>query len=328
MLVYKYLTEERFDVLENSSVRFTQPSALNDPFDTMPDLEEVNDEIVNRFMSDPEKVERLFSEISRRGIFTVGFMVKLAWLRETKHPNYREILKLFISKSVNYQVKEAIAENNDVNYLVLSLSKRKDNLLMWSHYANSHMGYVIGFDADKLRGFLEGLLKFKQLHDVLYSEKRYVVPRDLLSLVDIHAVRGIEGIKSAYFDRDSFVKGNLLRKSRDWFYEEEVRFFAASGKASSSDKTDLKGYKVFLFKFPKDAIVEIIAGANMSESARTKLKKIQEDKFPQSSLLRAYVSSKKFSVLFDSYESEAFSPALTLMNEISSLKWEDYPPMF
>jgi hypothetical protein len=31
--LYKYVTAERIDVLQNELIRFTQPSALNDPWD-------------------------------------------------------------------------------------------------------------------------------------------------------------------------------------------------------------------------------------------------------------------------------------------------------
>ena len=36
MIVYKYLPPSRIDVLEDSRIRFTQPAALNDPFETFP----------------------------------------------------------------------------------------------------------------------------------------------------------------------------------------------------------------------------------------------------------------------------------------------------
>ena len=36
MILYKYLTTERLDVLRNREIRFTQPAALNDPFELNP----------------------------------------------------------------------------------------------------------------------------------------------------------------------------------------------------------------------------------------------------------------------------------------------------
>jgi hypothetical protein len=37
-LVYKYVTADRIDVLKDARIRFTQPAALNDPFETCPCL--------------------------------------------------------------------------------------------------------------------------------------------------------------------------------------------------------------------------------------------------------------------------------------------------
>lgn len=39
MTLYKYVTAERIDVLQNGLIRFTQASALNDPWDMRPHVE-------------------------------------------------------------------------------------------------------------------------------------------------------------------------------------------------------------------------------------------------------------------------------------------------
>jgi hypothetical protein len=53
MIVYKYLHSDRIDVLENAAIRFTQPAALNDPFETMPCFTEfkayLQEQIENRY---------------------------------------------------------------------------------------------------------------------------------------------------------------------------------------------------------------------------------------------------------------------------------------
>jgi hypothetical protein len=36
MIVYKYLAPDRIDVLAGNLIRFTQPAALNDPFESNP----------------------------------------------------------------------------------------------------------------------------------------------------------------------------------------------------------------------------------------------------------------------------------------------------
>ena len=38
MILYKYFPAERIDILENLQIRFTQPNAMNDPFEARPDF--------------------------------------------------------------------------------------------------------------------------------------------------------------------------------------------------------------------------------------------------------------------------------------------------
>jgi hypothetical protein len=35
-MLYKYLSKDRVDVLQNLKIRFSQPQALNDPFESLP----------------------------------------------------------------------------------------------------------------------------------------------------------------------------------------------------------------------------------------------------------------------------------------------------
>ena len=36
MVFYKYVSSERIDILQNRLIRFTQPNAMNDPFEAKP----------------------------------------------------------------------------------------------------------------------------------------------------------------------------------------------------------------------------------------------------------------------------------------------------
>lgn len=88
-------------------------------------------------------------------------------------------------------------EKNSSKFGIFSLSAVNDNLLMWSHYSNSHTGFCIGFDAEKLFD-LSG-----SLGEVVYDN---VFPEINL------------------FDNST---KNFLRffitKSNDWEYEAEYR---------------------------------------------------------------------------------------------------------
>ena len=39
MILYKYVTADRIDVLEGGQIRFTQPDSFNDPFETLPHVD-------------------------------------------------------------------------------------------------------------------------------------------------------------------------------------------------------------------------------------------------------------------------------------------------
>ena len=58
MPLYKYVTAERIDVLQNELIRFSQPSALNDPWDLSPHVERVfTDDDIDEHVLAPMKPE-------------------------------------------------------------------------------------------------------------------------------------------------------------------------------------------------------------------------------------------------------------------------------
>ena len=76
-LVYKYVAPERLDILEKGLIRFTQPAALNDPFESTPNLQDVRRYLKNLAgstyepnRSDPDDVEELVRRQCGTGIRT------------------------------------------------------------------------------------------------------------------------------------------------------------------------------------------------------------------------------------------------------------------
>lgn len=54
---------------------------------------------------------------------------------------------------------------------ILSLSAVRDQTLMWSHYADGHRGFCIGFNSQKLLRFADRLT-YRSIH-LLLDEVRY-----------------------------------------------------------------------------------------------------------------------------------------------------------
>jgi hypothetical protein len=58
MAIYKYVTVERIDIFKNGHIRFTQPSAFNDPFETFPYFSAIAPEdAVDDFLKKQPKVK-------------------------------------------------------------------------------------------------------------------------------------------------------------------------------------------------------------------------------------------------------------------------------
>jgi hypothetical protein len=244
MNLYKYLSPRRVDVLRDLKIRFTQPSALNDPFEMQP--------VVTDFADDPyitQLVESRFdqlvaeqyqkSPISQHIPFDV--FRKLALSQKTN------VIKgtRAIAKVVLPLMKKKIADL-DKQVGILSLTESPDNLLMWAHYADNHRGMIVEFDGNDAffnRKRTDGD-EFYHLRKVVYASAR---PRG--NLVEM----GIQEF--------------LLTKSSDWAYEQEWRILAPLTEATRV--VPHSEFDVHLFPLPPACVKSVIFGARMSDNDKS-----------------------------------------------------------
>ena len=246
MIIYKYVS--RLDIIENASIRFSQAGALNDPFETTPCYSEFR--------------EHMLQTLAEKN----GGSIPLDMV-----PNLMPTIDGVLS---------SVSETLGNYFVILSLTKTNNNGLMWAHYANSHKGYVIGFDSEN-SFFQPGNGKANDgLRDVKYSTNRAVVPRTGLNSLSPEEL--------ALFNEQFF-----FTKSSDWSYEEEVRILAHPAAASDCSK-EFAGYKVCLFNFPKDCIKEIILGCKMPLDERKKFVETVKKDYPHAKIFQAKLNDKKF----------------------------------
>lgn len=141
----------------------------------------------------------------------------------------------------------------DNSFGILSLSRFHKSLLMWSHYADSHRGFVIGFKPKS--DFIIRPMNSVQSSpfDVIYSNSRPVIDRSW----------------------DDLVKVYFGTKSIEWAYEEEVRVLAKfSDKKRTKNDLDDFGNEVHLFDVPIESIGSIYIGADASEELRNTIKEL------------------------------------------------------
>ncbi|WP_205631947.1 DUF2971 domain-containing protein, partial [Aliivibrio fischeri] len=112
--LYKFFPA-RVEFFDNFLLRASGKFSLNDPFEVNASTDYLIDLYLEigdgRFGTDRNDILKLISEQPTQG----------RWA-ELGLPFYR-------------------------NYGIISLTETKDNLLMWSHYANEHNGFVVEFDA-------------------------------------------------------------------------------------------------------------------------------------------------------------------------------------
>lgn len=142
-VIYKYRNwkdEHNKDLLRKNELFMAPPSWLNDPFDCRIYENHL------KFVNTPELKEKYISE---------SLLKNVEYLQENHITELqaREILSERLSDTLLYQVRaEVIAQEIDDKHIgIACFSEKWDSMLMWSHYANDHKGYCIGFDEKRLR---------------------------------------------------------------------------------------------------------------------------------------------------------------------------------
>lgn len=220
---------ERKDILKNGKIRFSPIGQFNDPFELEPTITPLSRNYLGYIsrLSEEEIVDINHSEEDR--IFSSE--------RECQIDEYQKIYKEKISR---YGVL-SLTSNDDVNpFLSVSVPEKKDprtNILMWSHYAKSHSGFVIEFDTQFLPG--------SEIVKVEYSNNR-----DYLTFADIN---------------DSNFQKIFYRKSKEWEYEQEYKVVLPLSEASIIDE------KYHFFDFNKKRIRSITFDCMMDEEKKQEI---------------------------------------------------------
>ena len=259
MTLFKYLPSSRWDVLENRKIRFTQPGEFNDLF-----------ELLYGLMSKPKdwRADRILHHTSHAESFGLQPKSTLGELSNLTLPedSYFDRQNVVADKLSNRWGKALVLSRELVHiadqYLgILSLSGRCDNLLMWSHYAEDHRGFVIGFD-EKHPFFTKNEDQKdlpKGVRKVRYRKTRRILDYDRVEDVRI-----------------------LFEKSADWAYEEEYRMLMPLKAGVRIKKTVLQPsfpfdeprLPVHMFKIPAQCIESIILGARFPEWEEEKIEQM------------------------------------------------------
>jgi Protein of unknown function (DUF2971) len=256
MKLYKYFSKARVAFLQDRLVRFTPPAAFNDPFELSP------------------VVDSAFKKPKKTGKVATGFSSTIQQLQSTL---YRQG-KVLADNLVNSRA--LVQSLTSDKFGVLSLSKRRDSLLMWAHYASQHEGFIIEFESThpwfSQKEFVPGYGNVGFLRKVKYSPER---PK-------IHA----KGTAQFGFSKGARPEDIFFAKSRQWAYENEWRIVMLLARA-----TKIIEGATHLFEVPSAAISAVILGARIAPSDQEKIvSHLSNTQLAHVSLIRASLNPRRF----------------------------------
>ena len=244
--VYKYRDwRDQFhkNILLQNELYFCSAQDFNDPFDCRisPNFFLLSRSEIHQYINDFAITH--FLEAEKRGLNLVKELQEL----ELRFKNIEK-----------FQEEHDIIEYDyfDKYFGILSLSARWNSVLLWSHYANSHAGFCVGFNEYLLRNSL--LPRAVGCGVVEYNEKYpEIKPKVYKDAQDTELMK------------ERFIKS--LRKSSDWTYEEEYRIFINYFPYIPT----INDRKILI---PEKIITEVILGLKMSLPYQNEIIKICESK--------------------------------------------------
>lgn len=220
-IFYKYraFNERSLEMLKNNEIYFSNPLDFNDPFDCF--------------------AQELMHENFRNDLAQLLISNMPEWISREQKEQF--IKNLYENSEFINSAHEIANEIENLKTLdVLSLSARKDSILMWSHYADSHQGFCIGFK-NIPREFPKKVIYSKSINThFLY---------DFFSSPNHSEDRLLEILTKEYF----------LTKYDAWKYEKEWRLIAPAGNLAT---------------YPIEWINSIIFGFKMLPENREEIKSI------------------------------------------------------
>lgn len=225
MKVYKYLPFSSGSkcILTDGTMKFSHHSEFNDPFDckTVYDIEKSMAYLKSR----PD----LFKEAGRR--LKLSPAQRLSKRKQMEHGIKRSLESGEFHDGVIGEVG------------ICCLTKKPDNILMWSHYAENHEGFVVEFTVDDSP---------QNIHMNNVEERLFGW--------DVEYTKDMPIITAGERDFNA-VKDVFLMKSPDWSYEAEYRVLSMKKGAG-------------IHAFDQKRISKVIAGVKMPEQAFEELNEL------------------------------------------------------
>lgn len=235
--IYRYqsFSALSIDALCLDKLYFSDPNRFNDPLDCKPAFINDVDKITLRNVLSTLVEKRVTSEVinSLQAAKVKGDQAEAHAVRQGKQEADNELRNIaYQATNPDFEVSVDEAECNILTYSigdellkqdkrgVCCLSEEYDNPLLWSHYADQHKGFCVGYSLDRNPK--------PKINKVDYGGER-TVPTSLIA----QAVLQQDLQAWAFLDQQMF-----LRKAKPWRYEKEWRVFDSVGLQDSPLKLE------------------------------------------------------------------------------------------
>jgi hypothetical protein len=261
--LFKYVTADTaLKVLTNKTLRWSSPDSFNDPFEFRSpfefgfELEQLEEPFL-------QQASILITQQDNPDLFQdnpVADVIRKARAQRLGGGDPVKIRELFRPRFPEYvnRLKQGLESDRNVwlemkkTYRVLCLSAVRDNILMWSHYADEHKGAVLEFQPK-----IELGTEMLGARIVTYSKE---VPVAVTLEQFLLYITG-QGPKPR--PQDPFVK-SVYTKSSDWIYENEWRILTEQRKEEQGPIS----YRPF---HPQE-LAAIYFGCRMSDSDKESIR--------------------------------------------------------
>ncbi len=263
---YRYFDLEGYHLqaVRDSHLWFSSARAFNDPFDS---ALKYNLDITDQDLRLNWAINVIGRDFPHLSYDECRIQAQSHLQEIDNDPNY---LRIFQEQYIN---------KNYEKFGVCCLTTIPDNLLMWSHYADGHKGFVIGYDTRKLKELQEELVRKKErlvldLQMVNYEKQKPVI-------------NFFESMTSNYRHEDIITL--LITKSERWSHEQEYRLILW-------DHIDTT------LSLPSDCITEIIQGCRIEHNDEKKLRDVIHSSVSTPMLLHARKHDSEFRLEIESVQ--------------------------
>ncbi len=236
MIVCRYFSDEyAVKTLQNLLFKVSNPNELNDPFENSPYFKKHEEQEWKSYLTKGSTIEDYY----KRTHHQLGIKTIEEFRKKWEAGICQNILAGFMQvddRETLDSVKDDFSKKNRILCVNNATAiEAHGDILMWSHYANSHKGVKISFDTGKIGWDDLNITRVEYLEDRVMLDPIKVDKQDPTVMDDI--------------------KRALIVKSQGWNYEQEYRWFIPIPMCELDDEKS-----IHFVKIPAEAIISVDIG--------------------------------------------------------------------